>query len=205
MIPIFLALQIVTCLPQVRVLPYGDSKSVGTTAYNRDVWWLYFPRCTTDAGLGTLTGLGYLARNASTVAIMQGTVDADLAAMAATTAPTHILVNLGVNDVAGGLPVEATWNANLAYILDAFHTKWPAAKVYVVKPWYRGGAVGCNTVAGRIDTVLSTRSAWAFVGHDERVWMEGGDDGATMTHDGVHVSVAGAAECARQWRTILGI
>lgn len=205
MIPIFLAFQITVCTPAVRVLPYGDSKSVGTTQYGRDVWWLYLPHCFTDTGLETPTGLGYLARNGSTVAIMQDAIDADLAAMAAAPAPTHILVNLGVNDVAGGLPAEAGWNADLEYILDAFHTKWPSAKVYVVKPWYRGGLVGCNTVAGRIDTVLSTRSAWAFVGHDERVWMEGGDDGATMTHDGVHVSVAGAAECARQWRTILGI
>lgn len=190
----------------VLLLPYGDSKSVGSLAFNRDLFWVHMRSgCAVSNNIGTTTGYGFLAVNGSTVASMKARVDADLAATAAAPSPTHILVNLGVNDVAGGLPAAAGWNADLAYILDAFHTKWPSVKVYVVKPWYRTCAADCDTVASRIDTVLSTRGAWAFVGHDERVWMKGADDGATMTHDGVHVTMAGAAECARQWRTILGL
>jgi hypothetical protein len=39
---------------------------------------------------------------------------------------------------------------------------------------------------------------------DERVWLEGGDDGATMTTDGVHYSSAGQTACAAAWQTVLG-
>jgi len=49
------------------------------------------------------------------------------------------------------------------------------------------------------------RPGVAYLGHDERVWLEGGDDGATMTTDGRHYSAAGQAECAAQWRSVIGI
>lgn len=191
--------------PATTMLLYGDSKSMSPGIGHAPMVLMQNQlRGVVSFNIGTPTGNGFLARGSTTVALMQDAVDADLALMG-TPAPTYILLNLGVNDIALGLPAEGAWNADLAYILDAFHTKWPSARVYVVKPWYRAGAASCDTVAARIDAVLATRSSWAFVGHDERVWLEGGDDGATMTTDGVHYSSVGAAECARQWRTILGL
>jgi lysophospholipase L1-like esterase len=139
---------------------------------------------------GTNWGVG-----SSTVASHRATVDASIAAYAAALLPPpqYVLLNLGINDVAGGLPAEATWNANLAYILDAYHAAWPLASVYVAKPWGRTWDTGCDTVATRIDTVLSTRGTWAYVGDDERAWLKAADNGATMTSDGIHYSAAGVA------------
>lgn len=139
------------------------------------------------------------------MAMMKALVDADIAARSEEYI-NALLFNLGVNDVSLGLPSQAQWESDLAYILDAFHTRWPAIKVYVMRPWLQGAPwqAGCNTVAGWIANVVAARSSWASVGPDERVWLEGGDDGASMTEDGIHYSTAGNAECAAQWKTTLG-
>jgi len=129
---------------------------------------------------------------------MKALVDADLAAMTTGT-PTIIMFNLGANDVVS-LPAEATWKANLVYILDAFHAKWSGAKVYVMRPWRRGEAADCNTLATWIAAVIADgRSAWAFVGPDERVFLEGGDDGVTYTVDGIHPNATGYALTGLKW------
>jgi len=132
---------------------------------------------------------------------MKALVDADLAA--ATYTPRVILFNLGANDVVA-IPAEATWKTNLAYILDAFNTKWPGAKVYLMRPWRRNYGAECNSLATWIADVISTRSTWASVGPDERVFLEGGDDGATYTYDGVHQNAAGATLTAAQWHAVIG-
>lgn len=139
----------------------------------------------------------------ATVASRAATIAADIAAMGYVATMKQILVNLGANDV-GALPAEAAWEANLATILDAMNAAWPAAKVYVMRPWRRGYAAECDTVATRIGHVLATRGAWAFVGPDERVFLENGDDGATYTVDGIHPNAAGYALTAAQWKTALG-
>lgn len=117
------------------------------------------------------------------------------------------LINLGANDVGGALD-EATWKANYQYIIDAILAKWPYAKIYIAKPWRRGYATECNTLAGWIDNLITSNAitypGQVFLGHDEQGWLEGGDNGATMTTDGIHYSTAGHAECASQWLTILG-
>lgn len=117
--------------------------------------------------------------------------------------PPVVLCNVGVNDLTGGLPVEATWKTNYEYIIDAILTKWPSVIVYIAKPWRRGYAADCNTLAGWIDDIIADYSGEVLVGHDERTWLEGGDDGATMTYDGIHYSTAGETECYNQWLAIL--
>jgi len=144
-----------------------------------------------------------IARASQTVTSMKPLIDADLAA---NTNPfvQFAVVNLGANDVVAGLPAEAAWEADLGYILDAIKVKWPAAKVYVMRPWRRYYAAGCNTLAGWIATVVGARAAWAFVGPDERVFLENGDNGATYTDDGVHPNAAGYSLTAAQWIAVLG-
>jgi hypothetical protein len=134
---------------------------------------------------------------------MKALVDADIAARSSEEWIGSLLVNLGVNE-ASSLPSQATWEGNLAYILDAFHTRWPNIKVYVMRPWSRQDITPFNTMAGWIANVVGARASWASVGPDERVWLEGGDNGVTMTYDGTHYSAAGHTACAAQWKTVLG-
>lgn len=116
--------------------------------------------------------------------------------------PTRILVTLGANDVAGTL-VEATWKADYLDILDRFHAAWPDAVVYLSRPWVRTPTTNLNTVAGWIADIQAARSTFVELGPDERVWLEGGDDGATNTTDGVHYSAAGQIAAAAAWYAVI--
>jgi lysophospholipase L1-like esterase len=182
-------------------LAYGDSK---TQRYE----WEPLLRTNVpalDAPMWTSTAMwGALGRAGATVASMKALVDGDLLYMPKTPAPDYLLFNLGVNDIGAGLPAEAVWEANVLYIIDAFRVRYPNVKVYLMRPWYRAHLAEANTLAGWIDVIVAARPGIAFVGPDERVWMAGNDDGATMTTDGTHYSAAGNAECARQWQTVLG-
>jgi hypothetical protein len=118
--------------------------------------------------------------------------------------PEWALIDIGVNDTLAPATGQAAFEASLGSVLDKIHAAWPSCQIRVAKVWARGRDALCDTVAGYIDNVLSTRAAFAAVGHDERVWMKGADDGATMSYDGVHYSAAGNAECAVQWHTAMG-
>lgn len=139
----------------------------------------------------------------ATVASRAATIAADISALGFVQNMRFIPLNLGANDV-GAIPAEATWKANLATILDAMNAQWPDAKVYVMRPWRRGYATECDSLATWIASVVSTRSTWAFVGPDERVFLENGDNGVTYTSDGIHPNTAGYALTAAQWKTVLG-
>jgi len=131
------------------------------------------------------------------------------ASLAATTVGTEcvaeVLIDLGVNDVTLGA-TEAQLKADAATVMDALHAKWPRARIGVAHPWKRGSTAALATLSGWLDAVMADgRSTWTFAGPDEAVWLEGGDDGATMTSDGVHYSAAGQAENAAQWKTAMGL
>lgn len=145
---------------------------------------------------------GFVATSGATVASKQASIDADLL-LITVGSPNVILCNLGANDVQVALPAEATWEANYLYILDAMRAKWPSAIMYVTKVWVRGFLANCNTIAGWIDTVVASRS-WLMAGDDERIWLEGGDNGVTMTTDGLHYSAAGFTEKVQQAKTLMG-
>ena len=114
------------------------------------------------------------------------------------------MFNLGVNDWGGGLPDENTWKTGYQYIIDACVVKWPSAKIYIVKPWNRGYTASATTMAGWIDALIAANPGVVFAGHNEAVWLEGGDNGVTMTADGTHYSAAGNTEAINQWMTVLG-
>lgn len=137
----------------------------------------------------------------STVADWAGYINTVLSGVSIT--PTVVLLNLGANDVSA-LPAESTWKANYQTVIDAIHSKYPLAKIYIAKAWRRGETSDCNTLAGWIDALVSSNSSFCYSGHDERGWLEGGDDGATMTTDGIHYSVTGETTAASQWMTALG-
>ena len=102
------------------------------------------------------------------------------------------------------MPLEAAFKADYAYLLDAFHTKWPAALVGVNLPWVRGRDADCATLAGWITAVLAPRAAWTFVAMDEAVTIKAGDNGAAYTYDGVHLSEAGITVAANRIKTTMG-
>ena len=161
-----------------------------------------FPDCpNVRFDLVTPTGTGYLARGNHTLHQMAGYIAADLAEITGT--PTAVLFSMGTVELPS-LPAEATWKADALAVLDAMRARWPAVRVYMVKPWRRGYSAESDTLAGWIDAVITLRPSFVFAGHDERVWLEHGDDGVAYTSDGIHYSNKGSAECARQWRTILG-
>lgn len=127
------------------------------------------------------------------------TIDGSLAAEKA----QHVIVlyNIGVNDFQSA--TEAQWIANVETVADAIHVRWPAALFYMMRPWKRGFNATADVYASRIDQIVAART-FVRLGPDERIWLKGADDGATMTTDGIHYSAAGQAECAAQWKAVLG-
>ena len=109
----------------------------------------------------------------------------------------------GANDANDGV-TEATWKANYGYILDAIHAKWPNALLYVMRPWTRGYNAECDLFAAWIGDLVTARAGWAFLGPDERDFLENGDDGVTYTSDGTHPNTAGYALTAAQWQAVMG-
>lgn len=139
--------------------------------------------------------------NGQTVATAAASISSTLASI--TTEPTGVLLNWGANDMGAALPSQATWETNLTTIVDAVNAKWPSVKVYIMRPWRRGEDADSDTLAGWIANVQAARPSFVVIGPDERVWLKGADDGVTMTTDGVHYSVAGNVEAAKQWRAAM--
>ena len=174
----------------------GDSKTASAT----------WPK-TVVAALPLPSGLVWALNNGgvsgSTVASSEASIATVLAGMDDTGDPVNVLCNWGANDV-NVLPAEAMWKANYLAIIDACVAKWPQAKVYLTRPWRRGYATQCDTLAGWINDIVAARPGVVSVGDDERVWLENGDNGAAMTSDGIHYSASGQAAKALQVKAVLG-
>ena len=115
-----------------------------------------------------------------------------------------IVINLGANDVKAPMPTEANWKSNTVSIIDSLQAKFRGVPIYLTKAWRRDYTPDCNTVAGWLDDVLALYSEGVFVGPDERVWLENGDDGATYTIAGTHYNFVGNHQAAAQWQSVLG-
>jgi lysophospholipase L1-like esterase len=118
--------------------------------------------------------------------------------------PTYVLVNLGANDVAS-LPTATVYCSNIWTVVSTVKGKWPNSKFYFMRPWKRGYTANCDTLAGYFATFCASNSAYCFLGPDERVFLENGDDGTTYTADGTHPNHAGYALTAQKWKTVLGL
>ena len=146
-----------------------------------------------NAGIGGSTVASYAAQIATVLAGMPAASNAGA---------VRVLLNWGANDFAS-LPAEATWEANYLTIIDAAVAKWPSALVYLMRPWSQGRNAEADTLATRIGHLIAARPGVVFAGPDERIWLKGADDGATMTSDGMHYSEAGKVEAAAQWAQVL--
>lgn len=169
----------------------GDSKTA-------DRQWIYYLRdwlATTTGRYADMRPLAY-GLSGQRVAELHAYVDANLAGEYQT--PRWAIINIGANDL-WLLPAQAAWQADLKGVIDPLRARWPGVQIWIAKPWRRGKTSASNTLAGWIDTVIATYTTGVYPGPDERVWLEGGDDGATYTTDGTHYSPAGHVECARQW------
>lgn len=180
-----------------RLFCLGDSKTDG------DIWPTYLGRNLNNTAGASIyyelpTRFGV---SGATTASLKTYVDSNLAAVTGT---AHIItINLGANDVSS-MPAEATWKANMIAIVDALRAKWSSAAIYIARPWRRSYASQCNTLATWIAAVVATYPSGVYLGMDERVWMEGSDDGATMTVDGIHYSdPAGEVACATAWAAVI--
>jgi len=139
-----------------------------------------------------------------TVAMSQDSIDIWLARHSAPVECDNIfLINLGCNDAVAGVD-SATWVNNYLYITDAITAKYSNAVIYLTKPWRTDYIINRDKIASYVDIVVAER-ANVYAGDDETVWLEGGDNGATMTEDGKHYSDAGEIEKLIQIRTVLGL
>lgn len=188
------------------VLTYGDSKTVPVAglpdALNEFPWQLDLidnSHCHINhAQLNVIATAGIRTSQRKTL------IDAELAA--ATYTPRAILYNLGSNDAyyseaeAGD---EATWKTNVAYIWDAMHAKWPSAQIWYSETWRQGYDAESDRMAVWYAELAVGRD-YIHLCDNERSWVKGSDDGATMFWDGVHFSYAGVAEKARRAAACLG-
>lgn len=184
---------------------FGDSKTLGTGDAGTGEMYGY-PPLLIDA-LGAASNFEIQPRGGvggRTTAGGAAAIDGLLAAL--TVPPDYICYNLGVNDFTssanpGGLPVEATFKANLAYCLDRMHAVYPNAKVGVARVWKQYYDAVCDVLDGWIETVVDARSPWCVRGPDERLILPA----VGMTGDGIHPTAAGYAAMATAWRAVFGL
>jgi lysophospholipase L1-like esterase len=121
-----------------------------------------------------------------------------------TQTPHYITINLGINDTAGALPINGDqWKADYGALLDLLHAKWPDAKIGLMRVGKRTVDANVITAITSMDDVwipqLIAARPYCFLGPDERVFLEAGDDYASLTVEGVHPNHAGHVETANQW------
>jgi len=135
------------------------------------------------------------------VADIKAGIDADLAGKSGT--PTDVLILLGTNDVTAehGWPIaEATWKADYNYILDAIHTTYNSAKIYLGYCYRSGYLTELTTLAGWINDMLAERD-YCYAGIDAYALYDGHPE---LLSDGLHPNYAGFVVMAAAWKTILG-
>lgn len=180
------------------LLCLGDSKT-----YN-DPW----PHLLADA-LTTATSTKYVARE--DIAVGGYSVTELLAYVPGQLALRNdsvstICINIGANDIPAPTS-QAQFETNLTALIDLLLVKYPTAEIYVAKIWRRSYPANVITINGYIDTVVASYSGVSVhLGHDESVWMEGGDDGVTYTSDGVHPKLDSTVQpyVVTQWLTAMG-
>lgn len=119
--------------------------------------------------------------------------------------PDFVTYSLGANDVVA-MPSESTWKANTTGSINALLAKWPNAQIYISRPWRRSYLTECNTLATWIADVVALYPNNCHLGPDERIYLEGGDDGLTMTSDGIHPKTDATTQgiVASAWKAAMG-
>lgn len=173
-------------------LGFGDSKTLGNVGSSyidyMPTKWVEIPQRIAEGG--------------ATAASRAATVVADLASMAACGIPEYALLNLGANET-NAMPAEADFKTNYNTIIDTIEATYSGIKIRVMRPWRKNFAAECNTLAGWIADIVAAQGGNVALGPDERIFLEGGDDGATYTVEGIHPNAVGAALTAAQWLTVM--
>lgn len=184
-----------------QILALGDSKTIGSTCC--DATGGYRPTLITNLlATGHWATVGYTGVNAVsgiTTGSFRGQFIAFLAAQ--TLQPDWVLINLGSNDtphIHDGSQTQTAWLSDMGIVLDAIHVRWPSTKVRLMRILNTSYLTECNTLAGWMDTVVASRSAWAAVGPDERVFLPG------HLADITHPDASGYVLTASQWQTTMG-
>lgn len=185
----------------------GDSKTVGFHCCIQNRGYRDFLEANLRTALPTRDPffLNSLAQGGWMTSDVRANIDAYLATMnEAEKQPEFVLINLGSNDVFyvhyGPLTYE-TWSADMGYIMDAVHAKWPGARVLLARPFSTGAEFGAAFDLYDdtwIPAVIASRSAWSGLGPDERVYLVG--NYADVTHP----TATGYQLTADEWQAAMG-
>lgn len=112
--------------------------------------------------------------------------------------------NIFLLDIGANCGAQANYPTNLQYTVEAIKAKYANAEIFISFPWVRGMEASNAQLHTYIDNVIALHPDYCFPGDDECIWMEGGDNGATMSTDGVHYSDAGYVAKRAAVRAIIG-
>jgi lysophospholipase L1-like esterase len=133
-----------------------------------------------------------IATGGITVVATAAAIDAALATR--TDVPEVIWIDLGINDY--GVTSEADFKSNYLYIIDACHTKWPNARIFLDQVYK--DILDTTAMNAWIAFIASERSSFVQLGTDERIYGPGN------TTDGVHFTNYGYKLKADAILTVLG-
>lgn len=119
-------------------------------------------------------------------------IDADLASHSFSSDVHQYIFFINYGIVRADDETEANFKSNYQYVIDALQAKFPGCIIFLTYP--AAGTVPTRhaIIEPWIDTLIAGETN-VYAGDDESVWLEGGDDFATNTYDGVHYSAAGHA------------
>lgn len=189
-------------LSPLYVYAVGDSKSVNYSLPSGYRQQLEQDITAAVAGReGLFVGTGGVG--GATAATTAADIDARLAALPEVEkVPEWVLVNLGSNDVSGvrsGSVTYASWSADMGYILDAVHTRWPDAQILIMRPirlTYEAETTLYNDTW--IPDLIATRPTFVALGPDERTFLPG------HLTDTTHPDSSGYVLTASEWLTAMG-
>jgi lysophospholipase L1-like esterase len=147
-----------------------------------------------------------------TIAELIASINAgSLDALQLTPAPDYILINLGVNDCAN-LVTEANYKSDYGACLVWLHARFPSAQIGLMRignRWNLPAEQDHYDIMQLMDgtwipAIIAAHPGYTFLGPDERVFLEGGDNYVTYTVDGCHPNHAGYALTATNWLTSMG-
>ena len=191
-------------LPNRSFFTFGDSKTNGQGDTGTNGTNGFQPVLLTNlnaAGAYRWFEVTRVAHDGYTVDDAKAAVDTDIASI--NNVPDYILLNLGRNNT-DYKANAAQWVSDYQYIIDALHTKWQRAQIYLMRVGARSEPSVWVTMGDtHLPAVIAGR-AWAHLGPDERIFLEGNDDYATYTDDGSHPNHAGYALAAQEWQEVIG-
>lgn len=164
---------------------------MGDSTTNNAEWCrLLFTNLTahTREGLPVL-GLYEFGVNYQTVKLAVQNSLPNVVAMEPNNPVTVVCLSWGKNawkDDSWALLTQESWTADYLTIIDTIIGKWPQVRIFLTRPWSRGRGERVTIIADWIAAIVSLRPANCFLGDDERIWLEGGDDGVTNSTDGTH-------------------